>query len=94
MRRSCSQPPRTTGARHQIRATPPLHTKDFLRLGVPLGEETRRAKLEAEIKAIAASPVLFAEDPLRKEFAKAVANSPRRQSVSSTPQLSSGLRPA
>src|SRR5438093_9883274 len=68
-----------------------MNTKDFLRLGVPLGEATRRAtdfvaqyvlrggdtaKLEDEIKAIVASPALFAEDPLRKEFANAIANSP------------------
>lgn len=68
-----------------------MNTKDFLRLGVPLGEATRRAtdfvaqfvlkggdtsKLEDEVKAIVANPALFAEDPLRKEFAKAIANSP------------------
>lgn len=68
-----------------------MNTKDFLRLGVPLGEATRRAtdfvaqyvlrggdtsKLEDEIKAIVANPALFAEDPLRKEFAKAIANAP------------------
>ena len=68
-----------------------MNAKDFLRLGVPLGEATRRAtdfvaqyvlrggdtaKLEDEIKAIVANPTLFAEDPLRKAFAKAIANSP------------------
>lgn len=68
-----------------------MNAKDFLRLGVPLGEATRRAtdfvaqfvlrggdtsRLEEEIKAIVANPALFAEDPLRKEFAKAVANAP------------------
>jgi len=68
-----------------------MNAKDFLRLGVPLGEATRRAtdfvaqyvlrggdkaRLEEEIKAIVASPALFAEDSLRKEFARAVANSP------------------
>jgi tRNA-splicing ligase RtcB len=68
-----------------------MNTKDFLRLGVPLGEATRRAtdfvaqyvlrggdtsKLTDEIKAIVANPALFAEDPLRKEFARAVANAP------------------
>jgi hypothetical protein len=61
-----------------------MNTKDFLRLGVPLGEATQRAtdfvaqhvlqggdtaKLEDEVKAIVANPALFAEDPLRKEFA-------------------------
>ncbi len=68
-----------------------MNTKDFLRLGVPLGEATRRAtdfvaqyvlrggdtaKLEDEIKAIVASPALFAEDPLRKEFARALLSTP------------------
>jgi tRNA-splicing ligase RtcB len=68
-----------------------MNAKDFLRMGVPLGEATRRAtdfvaqyvlrggdtaKLEDEIKAIVGNPALFAEDPLRKEFARAVANSP------------------
>ncbi len=68
-----------------------MNTKDFLRLGIPLGEATRRAtefvaqyvlqggetsKLTDEIKAIVANPALFAEDPLRKEFARAIANSP------------------
>ncbi|HZV35694.1 MAG TPA: RtcB family protein [Verrucomicrobiae bacterium] len=68
-----------------------MNAKDFIRLGVPLGEATRRAtdfvaqyvlrggdtsRLEEEIKAIVANPALFAEDPLRKEFAKAVANAP------------------
>jgi len=58
---------------------------------VPLGEATRRAadfvsqfilrggdksRLEEEVKAIVANPALFTEDPLRKEFAKAIANSP------------------
>ena len=68
-----------------------MNAKEFLRLGVPLGEATRRAtafvaqyvlrggdtaKLEEEIKAIVANPAQFAEDPLRKEFARAIANSP------------------
>jgi tRNA-splicing ligase RtcB len=68
-----------------------MNAKDFLRLGVPLGEATRRAtdfvaqfvlrggatsKLEEEIKAIVANPSLFAQDPLRKEFARALANAP------------------
>jgi tRNA-splicing ligase RtcB len=68
-----------------------MNTKDFLRLGVPLGEATRRAtdfvaqyvlrggdtsELEDEIKAIVANPALFAEDPMRKELAKAIVNAP------------------
>jgi tRNA-splicing ligase RtcB len=68
-----------------------MNTKDLIRLGVPLGEPQRRAvdfiaqfilrggdkaRLEEEIKAIVANPALFAEDPLRKEFAKSIANAP------------------
>jgi tRNA-splicing ligase RtcB len=68
-----------------------MNTKDFIRLGIPLGEATRRAtdfisrfilsggdktKLEEELKAIIANPALFAEDPLRKELAKAIVNAP------------------
>lgn len=68
-----------------------MNTKDFIRLGVPLGEAQRRAvdfisqfilrggdksRLEEEIKAIVANPALFAEDPLRKEFAKSIVNAP------------------
>jgi len=60
-------------------------------LGIPLGEATRRAtdfvsqfilsggdktKLEEELKAIVANPALFAEDPMRKELAKAIVNAP------------------
>jgi tRNA-splicing ligase RtcB len=68
-----------------------VNAKDFLRLGVPLGEATRRAtdfiaqfvlrggdtsRLEAEIKAIVANPAAFSGDPLRREFARALANAP------------------
>src|SRR4051812_39587908 len=68
-----------------------MNSKDLVRLGVPYGEAQRRAvdfiaqfilkggdkaRLEHEIKAIIANPALFAEDPLRKEFAKAIVNSP------------------
>jgi tRNA-splicing ligase RtcB len=68
-----------------------MNTKDLIRLGVPLGEPQRRAvdfisqfilrggdksRLEEEIKAIVANPALFAEDPLRKEFAKSIVNAP------------------
>lgn len=68
-----------------------MNTKDLIRLGVPLGEAQRRAidfisqyllqggdksRLEEEVKAIVADPALFAEDPLRKEFAKAIVNAP------------------
>src|SRR5256886_16684033 len=68
-----------------------MNTKDFLRLGVPLGEATRRAtdfvskfilgggdksRLHEEVKAIVANPSAFLDDPLRGEFAKALLKSP------------------
>src|SRR5574340_318002 len=68
-----------------------MNARDFLRLGIPLGEAARRAtdfvsqfilsggdktRLEEELRAILANPALFAEDPLRKELAKAIVNSP------------------
>ena len=68
-----------------------MNSKDLIRLGVPFGEAQRRAidfisqfilnggdksRLEEEVKAIVANPALFAEDPLRKEFAKAIVNAP------------------
>src|SRR5437868_9385943 len=68
-----------------------MNTKDFIRLGIPLGEATRRAtdfvaqfilsggdktKLQEELQAIVANPALFAEDPLRKELAKSIVNAP------------------
>ena len=68
-----------------------MNTKDFLRLGVPLGEATRRAtdfvskfilgggdksRLHEEARAIVANPAAFVGDPLRGEFAKALLNAP------------------
>src|SRR5215471_6524313 len=68
-----------------------MNTKDFIRLGVPLGEATRRAtdfvakfilgggdkkKLEAEVKAIVGEPARFVDDALRGEFAKALLKAP------------------
>ncbi len=68
-----------------------MNTKDFLRLGVPLGEATRRAtdfvarfilgggdksRLHEEVVAIVANPSAFLADDLRKEFAKALLNAP------------------
>lgn len=68
-----------------------MNTKDLIRAGVPLGEPMQRAtdfiaqfvlgggdkaRIEEEVKAIVANPALFAEDPLRKEFAKAIVNAP------------------
>src|ERR1700733_8838344 len=68
-----------------------MNTKDFIRLGVPLGEATRRAtdfvskfilsggdktRLEEEVKAIVSNPSGFVEDPLRQEFARALLKAP------------------
>jgi tRNA-splicing ligase RtcB len=68
-----------------------MNTKDFIRLGVPLGEATRRAtgfitsfilsggdksRLEEEVKAILANPSAFVKDPLRQEFAKSLLAAP------------------
>src|ERR1044071_9434587 len=66
-----------------------MNTKDFIRLGIPLGEATRRAtgfvssfilaggdkaRLEEELKAIIANPSTFVRDDLRGELAKALLN--------------------
>jgi tRNA-splicing ligase RtcB (3'-phosphate/5'-hydroxy nucleic acid ligase) len=68
-----------------------VNTKDFLRLGVPLGEATRRAtdfvakfilgggdksRLREEVTAIVANPTAFVDDPLRSEFAMSLLNAP------------------
>src|SRR5213593_2070381 len=68
-----------------------MNAKDFLRLGVPLGEATRRAtdfvarfilgggdksRLEEELKRIVAQPAAFLDDPLRGEFARALLQAP------------------
>src|SRR5438128_3470029 len=68
-----------------------MNTKDFLRLGVPLGEATRRAtdfvskfvlgggdksRLEQEVKAVIANPSAFTSDRLRGDFAKALLSAP------------------
>ncbi len=68
-----------------------MNTRDFIRLGIPLGEATRRAtefvakfvlsggdktRLEEELKAVIANPSAFAEDGLRGELAKALLNAP------------------
>ena len=68
-----------------------MNTKDFLRLGVPLGEATRRAtdfvskfilgggdktRVGEEVAAIVANPAGFAEDSLRGEFARALLKAP------------------
>jgi len=68
-----------------------VNLKDFLRLGVPLGEATRRAtdfvaqlilgggdktKLHDEVAAVVANPAAFVDDPLRAEFAKSLLKAP------------------
>ena len=68
-----------------------MNTKDFLRLGVPLGQATRRAtdfiskfilgggdksRLHEEVAAIVANPSAFVGDPLRGEFAKVLLIAP------------------
>ncbi|MBI3418066.1 MAG: RtcB family protein [Verrucomicrobia bacterium] len=70
-----------------------MNTKHFIRLGVPLGEATRRAtdfvskyilgggdksRLEEEVKAVIANPAAFVDDKLRGEFAKALLAAPSR----------------
>lgn len=68
-----------------------MNKSKLLRLGVPPGDAQRRAvdfisryvlkggdksRIEEEVQAIVENPALFAEDPLRSEFAKALVNSP------------------
>ena len=68
-----------------------MKTKDLLRLGVPLGEATRRAthfisrfilaggdktRLHDEVKVIVANPAAFAQDSLRGDLAKALLAAP------------------
>ena len=62
-----------------------MNAKDFIRLGVPLGDATKRAtdfvakfvlgggdksRLRDEVAAIVANPASFVDDPLRGDFAK------------------------
>src|SRR5437879_523762 len=68
-----------------------MNAKDFIRLGIPLGEPILRAtdfvsrfilsggdktRLHEEVQAIVANPSSFTEDPLRGELAKALLNAP------------------
>ncbi len=68
-----------------------MNTKDFIRLGVPLGEASRRAtdfvsrfilgggdksRLQEEVVTVVANPAAFVDDPLRGEFAKALLKAP------------------
>ncbi len=68
-----------------------MNSSDLIRLGVPAGEARRRAvdfisayclkggdrsRIEAEVKAVLASPAAYLEDPLRGAFARAVSQAP------------------
>lgn len=68
-----------------------MNTRDLVQAGVPHGEPMRRAqdfiaryvlnggdknRIREQIAAIVANPALYAEDPLRKEFAKSLVNAP------------------
>ncbi len=68
-----------------------MNARDFLRLGVPLGEATRRAtdfvarcvlsggdksQLPDEVEAVVRNPGGFVNDPLRGEFARALLAAP------------------
>ena len=68
-----------------------MNAKDFVRLGVPLGEATRRAtdfisrfilgggdksRLQDEVASIVSNPSAFVDDGLRGEFAKALLKAP------------------
>jgi tRNA-splicing ligase RtcB (3'-phosphate/5'-hydroxy nucleic acid ligase) len=68
-----------------------MNTKDFLRLGVPLGQSTRlatdfvarfilgggdKSRLHEEVTAIVANPSAFLADELRQDFAKALLSAP------------------
>src|SRR5215469_15198041 len=68
-----------------------MNAKDLLRLGVSLGEATRRAtdfvskfilgggdksRLHEEVAAIVSNPADFVDDPLRMDFAKALLKAP------------------
>lgn len=64
-----------------------MNARDFVRMGVPLGEATRRAtdfvarfvlgggdktRLREEVASILANPAAFMDDPLRGDFARAL----------------------
>ena len=68
-----------------------MNIKDFIRMGIPLGQATRRAtdfisrfilgggdksRLHDEVAAIVANPAAFVDDALRGEFAKALLTAP------------------
>jgi tRNA-splicing ligase RtcB len=86
-----------------------MNSHDLLQLGVPRAAHKRaidfisafllkggdKTKLASEIRSVVADPSAFAEDPLRKEFAKAVVNSPPPPKVQSIHfrQWGQGLEP-
>ncbi len=68
-----------------------MNTKDFLQLGIPLGQATRlttdfisryilgggdKTRLREEVAAIVANPAAFVDDPLRGELAKVLLHAP------------------
>lgn len=68
-----------------------MNARDFVRMGVPLGEATRRAtdfvarfvlgggdktRLREEVASILANPAAFMDDPLRGDFARALLQAP------------------
>jgi tRNA-splicing ligase RtcB len=86
-----------------------MNSHELIRLGVPRNAHRKaidfiaafllksgdKHRLEEEILAIVANPALFAEDPLRKEFARAVVNSPPppRVEAANYQQWGEGLEP-
>jgi tRNA-splicing ligase RtcB len=86
-----------------------MNSHELVRLGVPRNAHRKaidfiaafllkggdKHRLEEEILAIVANPALFAEDPLRKEFARAVVNSPPPPRVEAAiyQQWGEGLEP-
>jgi hypothetical protein len=84
-----------------------MNTKDFIRLGIPLGEATRRAtdfiskfilaggdktRLEEEVKAVIANPSTFTEDGLPGELAKALLHAPPRPLALNPSNTGSGAK--
>lgn len=86
-----------------------MNSHDLIRLGVPRNAHRRavdfiaafllkggdKTRLEEEIRAIVANPALYAEDPVRKEFAKQIVNSPPppRTEPANYRQWGEGLEP-
>ena len=79
------------GDKNKKQSLSAMNSKDLIRLGVPLGEPTRRAtdfisrfllgggdktRLKEEVCTIIANPSAFADDPLRREFARALLTAP------------------